>query len=169
VGTNLFLWLLQLYNADLKVSILKGHEQAVAVGLRVLRLSLKEEDGPDRDEFEFLGLGPYAALSLRLTENTMGHVSGQFVFFESDAEVEDVEAEGSSSGTSVFGGLEYSMSNRTKFLVDAGYDATFEGARFGGGVVFGWKTFRLKLGVSYYSAGPGFVFPNVGLWWRFLG
>ncbi len=170
LGTNLLLWLFQVYNADLKVSLAKDHYRALAAGLRILRFSwdVKTDDG-EKGNVGFLGVGPYVAASLRLGESTVGHISGQYVYFEADENVEDAKAEASSSGTSVFGGIEYSMSYRTKFLVDAGYDATFEGARFGGGVVFGWKTFRLKLGVSYYSAGPGFVLPNVGLWWRFLG
>jgi hypothetical protein len=67
----------------------------------------------------------------------------------------------------VFAGIEHSYSHRTKFVADIEYDTTFEGARFGGGVLFGWDKFRLKLGLSYFTAGNGFVFPLIGLWWRF--
>ena len=71
-------------------------------------------------------------------------------------------------GTGAYLGLEHSRSNRTKFLFDFGYDATFKGVRGGGAVLFGWSTFRLKLGLSYFGAGEdAFFFPIVGLMWRF--
>jgi hypothetical protein len=169
LGTNLLLWIPQVYNASLKIALAKEEDRALAVGVGVYRFSWNIVDDEDGDDIGFLGVGPYGAASLRLGENTMGHISGQYVYFESDADVDDAEAEASSSGTGAFGGIEYSMSNRTKFLVDGGYDATFEGGRFGGGVLFGWGTFRLKLGLSYFTAGDGFVWPNIGLWWRFRG
>jgi len=100
----------------------------------------------------------------------MLHGGGQFAFFETDeadTDIDDVDASGSSTGTTIFAGIEQSYSSKTKFVADVGYDTTFEGARIGGGVLFGWDTFRLKLGVSYFTAGDGFTFPLVGLWWRF--
>jgi hypothetical protein len=170
LGTNLLLWIFQVYNADLKVAAVKDVDRALGLGIGVYRFSwdVTTDEGEEGD-VEFIALGPYASASMRLSDNTMGHIAAQYSYFESDADVEDVEAEASASGTGVSGGLEYSMSNRTKFLADAGYDATFEAARFGGGVLFGWNTFRLKLGLSYFTAGDGFVFPTIGLWWRFRG
>ncbi len=170
LGTNLLLWIFQVYNADLKVSLTKDEDKALGAGLGVARFAWDvTTDEEEEGDVEFIALVPYAAASLRLSDNTMGHLAGQYSYFESDADVEDVDVEASASGTGVAAGLEYSMSNKTKFLADVGYDGTFEGARFGGGVLFGWETFRLKLGVSYYTFGDGFVFPNVGLWWRFRG
>jgi len=49
---------------------------------------------------------------------------------------------------------------------------TFDGFRVGGGVLFGWDTFRIKLGVKYYNPegeAKNFTFPVIGLWWRFTG
>ena len=46
------------------------------------------------------------------------------------------------------------------------------GHSFGGAVLFGWETLRLKLGVSYYQprdVPEGFALPIIGLWWRFDG
>jgi hypothetical protein len=171
LSTNLLLWIPQVYNANLKVSFVEADDRAFAAGIGIYRFSwnVVDDEDDDDDDVEFIAVGPYAAASLRLGESTMGHISGQYSYFQSDAEVDEAEAEASSSGTGVFGGIEYSMSNRTKFLADAGYDATFEAGRFGGGVLFGWKTFRLKLGLSYFTAGDGFVWPNIGLWWRFRG
>ena len=168
VGTNLILWAFQVYNADLKVAISKTDNGAFGVGLKVYNLSLNLR-GDDDDEFNFLALAPYVSLSHRIGANTMGHVGGQFAHFEAegDNDIDDAEASGSTTGTSFFAGLEHTRSDRTKFLVDAGYDTTFEGARVSGAVLFGWTRFRLKLGLSYFTAGDGFTFPLVGLWWRF--
>ncbi len=68
-------------------------------------------------------------------------------------------------------GLNTATPTKQNFLADIGYDATFEGLRLGGGVLFGWTKFRLKLGVAYFNpAGSGdFTLPQIGLWWRFRG
>jgi hypothetical protein len=166
VHTNILLWALQLYNGGVKVALVENDQRALAVGVNATKLELPLE-GDDDAEGEFLSLSSYVSLSTRLGPNTMGHIGGRLVHFDDD--LDDVEINGSSTGTSVFGGIEYSLSNRTKFIADAGYDHTFKGARFGGGVLFGWSAFRLKLGVSYFAAGDGFVWPNIGLRWRFHG
>jgi hypothetical protein len=170
IGTNLLFWAFQVYNAELKAAVTKSENGAFAVGLQVYNLSLELEDADDDGkEFDFLALAPSLSISRRLSGNTMGHLGGQFAYFnaEADADIEDAEASGSTTGTSFFAGFEHSRSNRTKFLVDVGYDTTFEGARISGAVLFGWEKFRLKLGLSYFTAGDGFTFPIVGLWWRF--
>ena len=87
-------------------------------------------------------------------------------------DIEDYEPEESSSGTEVLGGIEYSISHKTRLLAEGGYDLTFEGMRLGGAVLFGWEKFRLKLGVSYFepkNTPGGFTLPIIGLWWRFNG
>lgn len=170
LGTNLLLWLPQVYNGDLKVALTERYEGALSVGFAVYSLSLKNEDTDDDREGDYLALAPYLAGTYRLTENTLGHAYARYAHFEADEEgndVEDTEASEFSSGTGVYLGLEHSRSNRTKFLFDMGYDATFQGVRAGGAVLFGWSMFRLKLGLSYFSAGDGFFLPVVGLWWRF--
>jgi hypothetical protein len=140
----------------------------VALGLSAFRLSLDTSDGGD-DEADFTAVAPYASGSLRIGANTMVHGGGRYAHFsaEEDNDIDDADAEASASGTSVFAGIEHSYSDRTKFLADAAYDTTFEGARVGGAVLFGWEKFRLKLGVSYFTAGDGFVFPIIGMRWRF--
>ena len=169
--TNLLLCMFQVYNAGLKISFSKSEQGAVAAGVGIMSLSLGSGDD-NVDEVSFLGGGPFVALSHRMSPTTMIHVGGRYTHFSDesdDNDIDDVEADASSSGTSIFGGIEYSMSEQTKFVADGGYDFDFEGVRFGGGVMFGLTMFRLKLGVSYFSAGDGFVFPHIGLWWRFQG
>jgi hypothetical protein len=166
VHTNILLWALQLYNGGVKVALVEDDQRALAVGVNATKLELPLEGDGDA-EGEFQTLSSYISFSTRLGPKTMGHIGGRLVHFDRD--LDDVEIDGSSTGSSVFGGVEYSMSNRTKFIADAGYDHTFKGARFGGGVLFGWSTFRLKLGVSYFAVGDGFVWPNIGLRWRFSG
>ena len=170
LGTNLFLWALQVYNADLKIAVTKRDGGALSAGFTIYNLSLKHYDTDDESEGNYLAFAPYLAGSYRLTDNTMAHASARYAYFEAEEEgreIEDTEPDEISSGTAVYVGLEHSRSNRTKFLVDGGYDATFEGFRVGGAVLFGWTRFRLKLGLSYFGAGDGFFFPIVGLWWRF--
>lgn len=168
IGTNILLWIVQVYNVDAKVSIVKDDDRAVAFGLGAYRLSLDTSDNGD-EEVDFTALAPYAAGSLRIGGNTMLHGGGRYAYFsaEEDNDIEDADADETASGTGIFAGIEHSYSDRTKFLADATYDTTFEGARIGGAVLFGWTKFRLKLGVSYFTAGDGFVFPIIGLRWRF--
>ena len=81
--------------------------------------------------------------------------------------MDETEVTATANGTNISTGIEHTYSNRTKFLADIAYDTTFEGMRVGGAVLFGWDKFRLKLGLSYFTAEEGFAFPIVGLWWRF--
>jgi len=99
------------------------------------------------------------------------HFSANYSYFDSDFSVDDVEAEAATSGTSVAVGIEHGLSNKTKFVGDVGYDLDFEGLRVGGGVLWGWEVFRLKLGLQYFSPKGvgGLVLPYIGLWWRFDG
>ena len=131
IGTNILLWVFQVYNVDAKVSVLKDDDRALALGLGAYRLSLDLADGDD--EADFTALAPYAAGSLRIGGNTMLHGGGRFAYFsaEDDNDVEDADASGTATGTNIFAGIEHSYSDRTKFLADAGYDTTFEGARVG--------------------------------------
>lgn len=171
VGTNVLLFLFQYRNANAKVNLIELPGLALAAGIGLGHLSLNLSDDPD-SEVSFTSLSPYLALSREVGANTSLHLTGHYSYFSGDADIEETEAEWSSSGTSVSGGLEYSFSRRTKFLLETGYDFTFEGYRLGGGVLFGWEKFRLKLGVGYYhpeGSGAGFTFPVIGLWWRFMG
>ena len=164
VGTNILLFLFQIYNANVKVNLMESETMAVAAGLEFSTFNLSV----DADDVGFTSYSPYAAVSLAMGENTKVHVGGQYSYFSGESEIDDAEVEGSSTGTSVFGGIEHSLSHKTKFLAEAGYDITFEGFRAGGAVLFGWEKFRLKLGVNYFKAGDlSFTLPVIGLWWRF--
>ncbi len=169
VGTNILLFLFQISNADVKINFSNSGTTAFGGGVKWYNFDL---DVIDLDA-SFTSISPYIALTNKVGEKTLLHLSGQISFFSGDADIDDaeVEAESSSTGTSFTAGLEHSYSNKTKFLFDAGYDMTFEGLKMGGGVLFGWTKFRLKLGISYYKPKDvdDFTFPNVGLWWRFKG
>jgi len=169
LSTNLLLWMFQIYNADLKVAFTKSDKRAFACGFAALSLSLTDENTDA--EGDYLALVPYLAWSWRLSHNTLMHAYGRYAYLKAEEtdDVDEPEPNELSSGTGVYLGVEHSRSNRTKFLFDFGYDATFKGVRGGGAVLFGWSTFRLKLGLSYFAAGDGdgFFFPIVGLLWRF--
>ncbi len=168
VGTNVLLFLFQYYNANAKISVVKTPTHAVAGGIGFGHFNLDVFDV----EASFTSVSPYLAYSQNLGGNTNLHLGGRYSYFSSDSDIEDADAEETSEGTSVLGGLEYSLSQKTKFLGEAGYDITFEGFRLGGAVLFGWEKFRLKLGVGYYhpeGVDGGFTLPVIGLWWRFIG
>lgn len=167
VGTNVLLFLFQDYNANLKISFIKTEEKAFAVGFKVHSFDLEVDEG----DSNFTSLSPFAAFSTKVSKNTFLHIGGQYSYFSGPEEIEDAMAIATSVGTSVYLGIEHSYSHRTKFLAETGYDFTFEGFRIGGAVLWGWKTFRLKLGVNYFKpkCTGGFIFPVLSLRWRFAG
>jgi len=168
VGTNILLWAFQIYNGSAKFSHQINDETTLGIGVGIASMSLDIDEGDG--DVGFLGISPYAAVSFDLTGSTTAHFAGQFSHYSSDSDdsdIEDVEANAAVQGSSIFAGIEHSLSARTKLVLDGGYDATFEGARVSGGFLWGWERFRLKLGVSYFAAGDGFTFPLIGLWWRF--
>lgn len=174
VGTNIFLWLFQIYNANVKMNLVNSGNMSVAAGLEYQHMALGSwvnEEAEDTD-ITFNAISPFIALTTSIGENTDLHIAGKYSHFSSEGDIEDVEADGSASGTEIMGGIEYSMSHKTKLLADVGYDVTFEGFKAGAGVLFGWEKFRLKLGVGYYApknADTAFTLPVIGLWWRFKG
>ncbi len=166
-STNILLYLAQVFNGDLRCRLLKSDSLNVAAGAKFDYLS--SSGLPDHTEF--LSTSPYLAVSSRISSRLSLHLCGQWSFFSSDEDaIQDVVRE-RIQGTSVLAGLEYDVSPRTKMLAEAGYDATFRGPRLGGAVLFGWETFRLKLGVTWIRLEEGFHFamPVIGLWWRFKG
>ncbi|MDT8323377.1 MAG: hypothetical protein RRA94_04625 [Bacteroidota bacterium] len=170
IGTNLLLFFFQYYNADLKVSFMDTEKQAFAAGLGVGYFDLEALTDAG-GSFSFLSLSPYLVYTTAIGEKTRMHFSGNYSYFESDIDIDEAEAEASTSGTSLAVGIEHSLSQKTKFVGDVGYDIDFEGLRFGGGVLWGWEVFRLKLGLQYFSPKGvgGLVLPYIGLWWRFDG
>jgi hypothetical protein len=171
LGTNLLLFIFQYYNADLKLSFINTEREAFAAGLGVGYFDLNVLADLNGGSASFLTLSPYVVYTAPVGPKTRMHFSGNYTYFDSDVSVDDVEAEASSSGTSFAVGVEHSLSQKTKFLGDVGYDVDFEGIRFGGGVLWGWEVFRLKLGLIYFSPKGvgGLVLPYISLWWRFDG
>lgn len=167
VGTNVFLYLLQDYNANLKISFIKTEEKALALGFKVHSFDLDV----DEEESGFTSFSPFAAFSTKVSKNTFLHIGGQYSYFSGPEEIGDALAIATSVGTSAYLGIEHSYSHKTKFLAEIGYDFTFEGFRIGGAVLWGWKYFRLKLGVNYFKpkCTGGFIFPVLSFRWRFGG
>jgi opacity protein-like surface antigen len=166
-STNILLYLFQVYNADLKYRLFKSDSLNVAAGIKFDYLSLNTS----YDQTGFLSASLYLALSSRVNDRLTLHLSGQSSTFSSDVDITEDALREHLRGTSLMAGLDYSVSSRTKMLAEAGYDATFRGPRLGGAVLFGWETFRLKLGVTWIRLedGGSFALPVIGLWWRFKG
>jgi len=170
LGTNILLYLFQIYNADLKVNLYKTSDLSFSAGLGYGRFDLSAL--VDDDVAAFTTISPFASISTRISPRVTMHFSGRYSHFTSDENIDDFEVEEGLSGSEFMSGIEYSLSNKTKFLADVGYDFTWDGLKVGGGVLFGWDTFRLKLGVNYFkpeSRDRGFTLPVIGLWWRFNG
>lgn len=169
VGTNILLFLFQVYNANLKISLIKSADMALAAGVGFHHFNWNIEG---EGEFSPTAITPYAVVTFGMGPKTNLHIGGEYYAFTEDFNIDDVDVESSVSGSRVYAGIETSMSEKTKFLFEGGYDIDFEGLTFGGAVLFGWEKFRLKLGVSYYNpkaADGGFALPVIGLWWRFKG
>ncbi len=165
LGTNILLYLFQIYNASLKVSLLNTDGLAVAAGVKYSQFSLTVFD----DEETFNSFAPFIAISKDISPDIRLHISGHYSYFTNE-DITDAEAESNSNGTSASGGLEFAVSEKTRFLAETGYDFTFKGIRAGGAFVWGWEHFRLKLGVNYFkpeSSKDGFTLPSIGIWWRF--
>ena len=167
IGTNVFLFLFQDYNVNVKISLAKSKNFAMAVGMHLHEFDL-EVFGADSN---FTSISPFMVFTKRTGENTAYHAGVQYSFFSGDQDIGDAVAGATTAGTSAYLGYEHSISHRTKFLVDGGYDFTFHGFRLGGAVLWGWEKFRLKLGVNYFNPENtgGYVMPVLSLWWRFQG
>jgi hypothetical protein len=166
LSTNVLLYLVQLYNGALKYRIHKSETFNLAAGLEFNYLNIEASD----EQLKFSSISPFVVASIKASERLNIHLLGRLSEFSSKGDMEDVELEGYLSGTTLMAGLEYSLSRRMKFLAEAGYDATFNGFHLGSAVLFGWDTFRLKLGVNYFRPEhyhPGVTLPVIGLWWRF--
>ncbi len=169
VGTNILLFLFQDYNFNIKLSLINSKKFVFGAGLRVDYFNLSALTG-DEDKMGFTFLSPFAVITTRLNKKLAFHIGGQYSYITGEGDIEDAKVTSSLSGTRIFAGLEHSMSYKTKFLIDGGYDIEFEGLFVGSGLLMGWEKFRLKFGVTYYNpkgANSGFALPNIGLWWRF--
>ena len=166
ISTNVFLYLLQIYNGAIKYGIYKSESFNLSAGLEFNYLNIDTSE----DKLEMSSLSPYLAASYKASERWNIHVMGRLSKFAGMAEIKEVELKGYLSGTTLMAGVEYSVSRRMKLLAEAGYDASFKSFHLSSAVLFGWSTFRLKLGVSYFrpeTYHPGVTLPVIGLWWRF--
>jgi len=165
-STNVLLWLLQIYNADLKMSFMKTKKSCLGVGIGFDSFNLEVFD----EETGFTSISPYVTYSTKVGPKTLLHIGAQYSIISGDSDIEDADAASTSEGTSISAGVEHDISIKTKFLAEAGYDITFEGFRTGLGFLWGWEKFRLKLGLTYSKYGDfSFTWPVIGLWWRFDG
>jgi hypothetical protein len=166
LGTNVLYFLFQVYNANLKISLTKSNSSAFAIGVEFFNFSLTVFD----ESASFTVISPTIAYTTKIGAKTNLHLAGQYSLYTSDYDIDEAEDLTSGvSGTSVALGIEQSLSNKTKFLAEGGYDIDFEGMRIGGAFLWGWKTFRLKLGVNYFKPKNwgAYTWPVIGLWWRF--
>jgi len=167
LGTNVLLFLFQDYNVNAKFSFFKTENNALALGL-----SLHHFDLPvfDADE-QFTAFSPYISYSSRIGEKTMLHIGGQYSHYSGDFDIGDAKASITSAGSSASLGVEYDLGKNSKAMAETGYDLTFKGFRVGGALLFGWTSFRLKLGVNYFAPNGdnNYIMPVIGLWWRFDG
>ncbi len=168
VGTNFLLLLVRHYTLNVKISLLDLEDGALATGIELGNFNTRVHSITRA----FSSISPYLAYSKKIGEKTNFHVTGQLSYFASEYDINDADVKSTSTGTSIGVGLEYSRSNKTKFLAETGYDITYHGMRLGGGVLWGWSKFRFKLGLAYFrpeAVRRGFVSPKIGLWWRFGG
>jgi hypothetical protein len=166
VSTNVLLYLLQIYNGALKYGIHQSESFNLSAGLEFNYVNI----GEGEDKFEFSSISPYLAASYKASERWNIHVMGRLSKFAGYEEIQGVEVLGYITGTTLMAGLDYSLSRRMKLLAEAGYDASFKIVHLSSAVLFGWNSFRLKLGVNYFrpeNYHPGITLPVIGLWWRF--
>jgi len=166
VGSNVLLFLFANYNVGIKTCLFENNNNAFALGVDLAQFYTTSKGRTNA----FVSRSPYISYTTRIGEATNLHLGGRFSFITNDDKLDDSQKKAMALGTSLAAGIDYSSSNKTKFLAELGYDFTFERYRLGGGVLWGWKTFRLKLGLNYFSAKDkdnGYIFPVLGLWWRF--
>jgi hypothetical protein len=162
--TNLFLWALQVYNGQLKVALLKRDGGALALGIAARHAAHLNED----DDTTSRWVRPYLSVSCRIGARTLLHGGAHLVFSDSGNASERAQpVERIERG--LFGGIQFGPSTRTKLLADIGHDPNLGGVRVGGAALFGWETFRLKLGLSYLVGEEELMVPIIGVRWRFQG
>ena len=168
IGSNVLLLLFSAYNVNAKVSLFKEPGYCLAIGGNLEQFYLKVDD-----KYEpFISVSPFISFTSIINSTTEFHLSGVVSHINSDVSIEKAEANYLSQGTSVYAGLSHHFSDRSKFLVESGYDATFKGFRLAGAALLGWQTFRLKLGLGYFDPkgiNRGYLLPVIGFWWRFGG
>ncbi len=154
VGTNIFMMFLGP-NFNGKFTVIEPTETNIglAVGGGYYKVDFGDLGG-------ITGIPLFTSATKILSPGTKFHVTGQYTDFSAD--VGD-EITGNLTGSSVTGGFETNMGDRANFLAEATYSMTYEELFAGAGLLFGWDTFRLKLGAQLTPR----TWPVIGLWWRF--
>jgi len=166
--TNLLLFIAQYYNFNLKAELYNSPHIAIGGGYRFGYLNAPSQVDGDTKLIEN---SPYITFTFPVSQKTNLHAAGQvsiYVLGDDFEEAEPYLAYITNSGTYIHGALDAKLSNKTRFLLEAGYNFTFEGPRLGAAVNWGWEKFRLKLGLGAFNPrnAPFLVLPVVGLWWR---
>ena len=167
--TNLLFFILQYYNLNLKAELYNSPTMSIAAGYRFGYLNLP---GTADGDTEFMENSPFLTFTFPVSEKTELSAAGQVSFYTLGDDIQEVEpyvAYLTNSGSFLHGAINTDLSKKTKLLVEAGYNFTFEGPRLGAAVNWGWQKFRLKLGLGAFNPkqGPFVVLPVIGLWWRF--
>ena len=169
VGTNLFLFLLQDRNVQIKVNLYNTSKYAFSTGLRFDDFQLLTFD----NETNYSSLAPYGAFSISMSETVKLHFSGQrsMVWTSENVDIDDATATWFVQGSNTACGIELSASHLTKFVGEIARDFTYERIRTGGAIIWGWEKLRLKIGLnSYlYKDGSKPIIPSFNIWWRFDG
>ena len=155
VGTNLLLLFLGV-NAYGKLSLVEPApgRMGYAVGGGFFNIDIG-------DIASVTGIPVFASATRIIDGLNKLHFNAQVAYLSED--VSD-EATGSVSGTSVTAAIESQRTDMAILVGEAGYDLSFRSPILGGGVIFGWESFRLRLGATLLPD----VFPVIGLWWRFF-
>jgi len=163
-GTNVFEVIGGVYNVDLKAALIASESFAVAAGVRWSSFDLKSSGV----EKTYSSVSPYLVISPRLSRKLTLHLGGRYAEFFGAEKVEEAEYSDEAEGTIAFAGLDLDLSEKTKFLVEGGYDTTFRALRSGAGFLFGGAAVRFKLGFQYFQQreAAGFTRLVTGLWWR---
>ena len=167
IGTDVLCIICGSPYINLRANLYNLPEHALAVGVGFGRTIAAVSS----KNIEFIDWHPFLAYSRPLSPKTRFHLSLGLAIFGND-DIKNATPQRQWRGAGIDAGLEYSYSNRSKFLAEGGYDFTFEGPRIGGAALWGWNTFRLKLGVDYYKPQGlthAFWSPIIGFWWRLGG
>ena len=162
IGTNLLYLLDEEFYSYVKFNLIKTGANALAVGLKV------------NFEKGLTAFSPYAVFSTKISKNMLLHIGGQYRYSSSKWTYSGTSHLYVWEETSVNFGIEQNISKKTKLLAETNYDIDDKQLRISGAVLFGWKKFRLALGLSYYhpyytKVGDLFkthFWPVINLWWR---
>ncbi|MCD4817498.1 MAG: hypothetical protein K8S23_02255 [Candidatus Cloacimonetes bacterium] len=180
IGTNLLYFLIKDRNMNLKFNFYNSSKVSIgsAIYLDSFSSEVNKYDDDDDGYYEekdenFTSVAPSLAISFPINQKVSWHISGQYnaILSGNNEDFENVMAGVFSKGSRNAIGFEYSASNRTKIVTEAIYDYTLEGFRAGGAFVWGWNSFRLKLGlISFkYRNTESYYYPHINFWWRFNG